>query len=51
LTIRYTASTNYFDSHQPFAIALDIARLGSFSLESSLQRAQRHSVDSAELAS
>jgi hypothetical protein len=40
-----------FDSHQPFAIALDIARRGSFSLKSSLQRAQRHSVDSAELAS
>jgi hypothetical protein len=50
-TIRCAAPTSYFDSHQPFAIALDIAGPGSFSLKSSLQRAQRHSVDSAELAS
>jgi hypothetical protein len=49
--IRSAAPTNYFDSHQPFAIALNIARLGSFSLESSLQRAQPHAVDSAELTS
>jgi hypothetical protein len=50
-TIRCAAPTDYFDSHQLFAIALDLAWLGSFSLEPSLQRAQRHSVDPAELAS
>src|SRR5207244_8299975 len=50
-SIRWAAPTHYFDSHQPFAIALDIAGLCSSSLESSLQRAQRHCVDPAELAS
>jgi hypothetical protein len=50
-TIRCAAPTDYFDAHQLFAIALDIAGLGSFSPESSLQRAQRHSVDPAKLAS
>jgi hypothetical protein len=50
-TIRCAAPTDYFDSHQPFAIALDVAPLYSLSLESSLQRPQRHSVDPAEFAS
>jgi hypothetical protein len=50
-TIRCAAPTDYFDSHQPFAIGLDVARLYSLSLESSLQRAQRHSGDPAERAS
>jgi hypothetical protein len=50
-SIRWAAPTHYFDSRQPFAIALDIAGLCSSSLESSLQRAQRHCVDPAELAS
>jgi hypothetical protein len=49
-TIRSAAPTDYFDSHEPFAIALDGAGLCSFSLESSMQSAQRHSVDPAELA-
>jgi hypothetical protein len=50
-TIRCAGPTNYFDSHQPFAIALHIAGLYWSSLESSLQRAQRHCVHPAELAS
>jgi hypothetical protein len=43
--IRCAAPTDYFDSHQPFAIGLDAAGLYSFSLESALQRLQRHAVD------
>jgi hypothetical protein len=50
-TIRCAAPTDYFDSHQPFGIALAAAGFYSLSFESSLQRAQRHSVDPAELAS
>jgi hypothetical protein len=44
-------ATGYFDSDQPFAIVLDVAAFYACSLESSLQRAQRHAVDSAKLAS
>jgi hypothetical protein len=50
-TIRCAVPTDYFDSHQPFVIALAAAGFYSLSFESSLQRAQRHSVDPAELAS
>jgi hypothetical protein len=51
LTIRGAVPSDYFDSHQLFAIALETSGLGSFSPESSLQGAQRHSVDPAKLAS
>jgi hypothetical protein len=50
IRIRCTAP-DYFNADQLFAIALDIAGLGACSPESSLQRAQPHSVEPAELAS
>jgi hypothetical protein len=43
LTICAALPTDYFDSHQPFAIA--------FSLESSLQRTESYPMDAAELTS
>jgi hypothetical protein len=50
LKIPYATATGYFDSNQPFAIALDVAGSLAFSIESSLQRAQRHAVNPAKLA-
>src|SRR5215467_7620338 len=50
-TIRCALPTDYFDSHQPFAIGLDVAGLYWRSLKSELQALERHSVHPAELAS
>jgi hypothetical protein len=50
-SIRCADPTDSFDYHKRFAIGLDAAGFYSFSLESSLQRAQHHSVNPTELAS
>lgn len=50
-TIPSGIAPDHFNSHQPSVIGSDIGALFSFSLESTLQRAQRHSAEPAELAS
>jgi hypothetical protein len=51
LKIPSATAAGYFDYDQPFAIASDVVGFYACSLESSLQRAQCHAVDSAKLAS